>query len=323
MKSKMKYTAVIRTLGTAGEKYQQLLNSLQQQSIQPKDIIVYIAEGYPLPKETIGKERYVYVKKGMVAQRALHYDEVQTEYMLFLDDDLYLPPDFVEKMYLSLIGHKLDVISPDIYPNDKRPLKSELMMTISGRMSARRFDNVWGYKVKRTAGYSYNKNIKKTVYRSQTNAGACFFCKRDDFLKINFQEELWLDKMTYPIGEDQVMYYKMHLQGLRQATLYHSGIEHLDAGGNLDNIDKQRRIVGADYFFRMVFWHRFIQSPETNIVKRFWNRICIDYFFNFGLLVSFLKRDKETLRIKKQSIQEGLAFLQSEEYLSVPTINKI
>ena len=57
MKSKMKYTAVIRTLGTAGEKYQQLLNSLQQQSIQPNDIIVYIAEGYPLPKETIGKER--------------------------------------------------------------------------------------------------------------------------------------------------------------------------------------------------------------------------------------------------------------------------
>ena len=51
------YTAVIRTLGTAGEKYQQLLNSLQAQTIAPRAIIVYIAEGYPLPKETIGIER--------------------------------------------------------------------------------------------------------------------------------------------------------------------------------------------------------------------------------------------------------------------------
>jgi hypothetical protein len=84
----MQYTAVIRTLGTAGEKYQKLLNSLIAQTIKPKDIIVYIADGYPIPKETVGVERYVYVKKGMVAQRALPYKEVETEYMLCLDDDL-------------------------------------------------------------------------------------------------------------------------------------------------------------------------------------------------------------------------------------------
>jgi hypothetical protein len=73
----------------------------------------------------------------------------------------------------------------------------------------------------------------------------------------------------------------------------------------------------------MVFWHRFIQTPERSIVKRFWNKICIDYFFHFGLLVSFLKKDKVTLQIKKQAIQKGLAFLQSEEYLSLPTISKL
>ena len=96
------YTAVIRTLGTAGEKYQQLLDSLQAQTIAPQAIIVYIAEGYPLPKETIGKERYIYVKKGMVAQRALPYDEVKTEWMLFLDDDVFLPPQAVETLYRQL-----------------------------------------------------------------------------------------------------------------------------------------------------------------------------------------------------------------------------
>lgn len=318
----MKYTAVIRTLGTAGEKYQQLLDSLARQTVKPSEIIVYIAEGYPLPKETIGTERYVYVKKGMVAQRALRYEEVSTEYILFLDDDLYLPPNFVEIMYSALKDNGLNVISPDIYPNDKRSLKPELMMTISGRMRARRCDNIWGYRVMRTAGYSYNKNPRKSVYLSQTNAGACFLCKKDDFLKINFQEELWLDKMLYPIGEDQIMYYKMHMYGLKQATLYHSGIKHLDGGGNLDNIDKQRKIVGADYFFRMVFWYRFIQMPESNVVKRLYNKICIGYFFYFGLLVSFLKGDKETLQVKRQAMKKGITFLQSEEYLKLPIVKK-
>lgn len=98
----MEYTAVIRTLGTAGNKYQQLLDSLVAQTIRPAKIIVYIAEGYPLPKETVGIEEYVYVKKGMVAQRALPYDEVNTKYILFLDDDLYLPANAVEQMFQHL-----------------------------------------------------------------------------------------------------------------------------------------------------------------------------------------------------------------------------
>ena len=50
----MEYTVVIRTLGKAGEKYQQMLNSLLAQTIVPKEIIVYLAEGYTIPKETIG-----------------------------------------------------------------------------------------------------------------------------------------------------------------------------------------------------------------------------------------------------------------------------
>ena len=108
----MEYTAVIRTLGKAGEKYQTLLESLLAQTVAPRNIIVYIAEGYDLPKETVGIERYVYVKKGMVAQRALPYDEVETEYILFLDDDLYFPCDGVEKLYETLLKENAVVVSP-------------------------------------------------------------------------------------------------------------------------------------------------------------------------------------------------------------------
>lgn len=154
----MKYTAVIRTLGKAGVKYQTLLDSLCAQTIQPEAIIVYLADGYPIPKETCGREQYVYVKKGMVAQRALNYDEVSSEYILFLDDDVYVAPDGVEKLFEELRLNNADVISPDVFDNASRGLKAELLMTISGRMRARRGDSVWGYKVMATGGYSYNKS---------------------------------------------------------------------------------------------------------------------------------------------------------------------
>lgn len=150
------YTVVVRTLGTAGYKYQRLLDSINRQTIQPEKILIYIAEGYPLPKETIGREEYIYVKKGMVAQRALDYKDVNSKYILFLDDDLFFPEDTVEKMFLLLKGNNGDVISPDIFPNANRTFIAELLMTISGRMRARINDNYWGYKVMRNSGYSYN-----------------------------------------------------------------------------------------------------------------------------------------------------------------------
>ncbi len=318
----MSYTAVIRTLGAAGEKYQRELDSLMSQTITPEEIIVYIAEGYPVPKETCGKERYVYVKKGMIAQRALPYEEVKTEWILFLDDDVYLPHNGVEQLFKAVKDNDADVVSPDLFPNAERPFKSELLMTVSGRMRARRDDRKWGYRVMRTGGYSYNKTHGNEVLLSQSNAGPCFLCRKQDFLKIKFAEELWLDAMTYPIGEDQIMFYKMYLSGLKVMTLYGSGIEHLDAGGNLGNKEKEKRVVGADYYFRRVFFDRFILRPERNPLKRLWSKICIGYFFAFGMTVSALKGEKEILHIKRDALRRADEFLKRDAYRLLPLVEK-
>ena len=318
----MKYTAVIRTLGKAGDKYQKELDSLCTQTLPPEDIIVYIAEGYPLPKETCGKERYIRVSKGMVAQRALPYDEVKTEWILFLDDDVYLPPAGVEVLFNTLRENNAQVVAPDTFDNSSRSFKSELMMTITGRMLARRGDKKYGYKVMRTCGYSYNKSPKPQAYLSETNAGPCFLCKKEDFLKINFEEERWIDTMPYAMGEDEVMFYKMHLAGLKQMTLFGSGIQHLDAGSTLQNTNKERSMVEADYFFRKIFWTRFIQDPERNSLIKVWNKICIYYFYFFGLTVSLLKGDCKMFRRKLRSIEKARSFLKSATYTSIPKIIK-
>lgn len=319
----MNYTVVIRTLGRAGEKYQRLLDSLCSQTVRPAKILVYIAEGYPLPKETCNKERYISVKKGMVAQRALPYNEVDTEYILFLDDDVFLPDNAVETLYNSLKTSNADVISPDVFDNSARNVKSEILMTLSGRMRARRHDNTWAYKVMSSTGYSYNKNPEYGTYLSQTNAGPCFFCKKSDFLKINFEEEKWLDQIGYAIGDDQIMFYKMFLSGLKQLTIFGTGIEHLDAGGNLGNNEKELKLIEGDYFFRKTFWHRFLQTPEKSAMKQLWNSICISYFYGFGFFISTLKGNKAALAAKRRGLSRANAFLKSEEYKSLPKVKKL
>lgn len=320
MCARSEYTAVIRTLGTAGDKYQRLLNSLKGQSMPPKAILVYIAEGFPVPKETVGIERYIYVDKGMVAQRALSYDAVETEYILMLDDDLEFPSDTVEEMFRLMKGNGADAISPDIFPNHLRPLSSELMMFLSGRMRPRFNDSRWGYKVMNNAGYSYAKHPVSDVRLSQTNAGACLLCRKEDFLKIHFEDELWLDRMAYPLGEDQVMYYKMYCAGLKTLTWYAHSFVHLDAGNNMTPEKERRRLYG-DVFFKLVFWHRFIYMPQASSVKRFSAVVSMMYYLMFTLLMSLAKLKADVLKSKYSAIKDALAFIRSDEYSQLPKVN--
>lgn len=315
----MEYTVAIRTLGKAGEKYQFLLDSLVKQTIKPTKILVYIAEGYPIPKETVGIEEYVYVKKGMVAQRALDYKEINSEFILFLDDDLQLGEDAVEKMYEGLVNNNLDVISPDIFRNNSRPFLNELMMRLSGRMKARYLNDEWGYKVMRTAGYSYRKHIKQDVYRSETNAGAAFLCRKSDFLKIKYKEECWLDAIPYSQGDDQAMYYKMHLSGLKVGTLYNHSFKHLDAGGNL-NPEKEKRLIYSDFWFKTIFWHRFIFSPEKKLFARILDCIAISYTFIFAIVISLIKFRNDIFQTKVRAIKDGINYIKSSEYKTLPKL---
>lgn len=75
----MEYSVVIRTLGTAGEKYAELLKSVERQTVKAKEVVVVIAEGYePTPYHT-SNERIVYTRKGMVNQRLPAFENLITD----------------------------------------------------------------------------------------------------------------------------------------------------------------------------------------------------------------------------------------------------
>lgn len=309
----MDYTVVIRTLGTAGMLYQRTLNSILEQSVKPQAVIIYIAKGYPIPIETIGIEQYIYVKKGMVAQRALMYNEVKTEFILFLDDDVYLPANGVETLYNEMLEHNAQVISPCVFYNHKVSRKSKVVMSLMGKEVARVLGNRWSYKVLRTGGFSYNNNPTKPVYESTTNAGPCFFCKKEDFLKIHFEEDLWLDEAPYALPEDQVMYYKMHLCGLKVLTSFDSGIVHMDAGSTMQaSNEKILKIIYSEYRNKTIFWYKYIFSMEKNWLMKSWSSLCYGYAMGVQYINSFLKqiRGKKTEAVAfRNGIADGWKYI--------------
>lgn len=309
------YTVVIRTLGTAGDYYQRTLNSLLEQTIRPKAVIIYIAEGYEIPKETIGIEQYVYVKKGMVAQRALRYDEVESEYMLFLDDDVYLPPTGVETLYNEMTEHNAQVISPCTFQNHKVSWKSKIVQSLMGKEVPRLFGDRWGYKVLRTGGFSYNNNPVKPVYESTTNAGPCFFCRKEDFLKIKYHEELWLDETPYALPDDQVMFYKMHLNGLKILTSFDSGIVHLDAGSTMQaSEEKVLKVIYSEYRNKTIFWHRYIYNRERNLLMKSWSLVCFGYMLavqHARSIIKLLKGKKAEVHAFRKGVRDGWEYVKN------------
>ena len=309
----MDYSVVIRTLGTAGWYYQRTLDSLFEQTIAPHAIFIYLAEGYQIPKETIGIEKYIYVKKGMVAQRALLYNEVNTEYMLFLDDDVYLPPTGVETLYKEMLDNQAHVISPCTFHNHMVSWKLKIVQSLMGKEVIRLFGDRWAYKVLRTGGFSYNNNPIKSVYESTTNAGPCFFCKKKDFLKIHLEEDLWLDDALYALPEDQVMYYKMHLCGLKILTSFDSGIIHLDAGSTIQtSIDKTSKVIYSEYRNKIIFWYKYIYKHETNIILKFWSIVCLVYMLivqYFLSILKLLKGKKDGVNAFLKGVKDGMEYI--------------
>ena len=186
------------------------------------------------------------------------------------------------------------------------------MMAISGRMLPHRDDGKWGYKVIRTGGYSYNNHPTKSVYQSQTNAGACFLCRKGDFEKIHFEDELWMDNLSYAQGDDQVMFYKMYLHGLKQMTLYGSGIVHLDAGDNR-NPQKEKMLLYADLRFKILFWYRFLYSQEKNFFMKAWDVMCLMYLLFFALFISLVKCRWDILKVKWQAVRDARSLIKSGE----------
>ena len=241
----LSYSIAIRTLGTAGEKFRQELESIVRQTVQPERVIVYVADtcGVKFVDGTIGREEYRYVKKGMVAQRALPYDEISTPYLLLLDDDVELAPDSAERLLKSLVTNDADAVGADIFKDQEMSFGLKVFAVLTNWVTPH-YDARWAYKVTRTGAFSYlsGGNIAEGKEENRENSkdgfclptqkldGPCVMWKKESLLSLHWEDELWMDRLSeFAYGDDLVETYKCYVNGGKLFLNYDAGVTYLNA----------------------------------------------------------------------------------------------
>lgn len=251
------YSIAIRTLGTGGEKYLEELRSITQQTILPERVVVYIAKGYDRPKEQIGNEEYVWVQKGMIAQRALRYDEISSDCILLLDDDVLLAPDSAERLLRAMEENKADCVGADTFRNQDMSFRGKVFAAVTNLVFPRR-DDGWAFKIHRTGSFSYNNHPQPKFYFSESCAGPCMLWQKSALIRMRWEDEVWVEQFGFAYGDDLLETYKLAVNGGRLGVLYDSGVLHLDAR----SASSQHRNNLQRYYVRSmvsaIIWHRTI-----------------------------------------------------------------
>ena len=318
--SKKEYTVAIRTLGTAGEKYQRLLDSLKEQTIPAKDIFVYIPHGYELPKETVGIEKYIRCEKGMVAQRSLPFDEIKTDYILFCDDDMYLPPDLLEKLFKGITQHDADSVAVSVFYKQDESWLNRLAVFLHSFVTIRNNDG-WMVKIKRNASYSYNINPQEEFMPTESASFNCFLCKKSVYQVIHYEDERWLDKMMYAAGDDQLFFYKMHFMGYKPYYYMNSGAVHLDGQAGRRMINANKMYLQKKNMF--VMWYRMIYNIQA---KNRWEKFRCMMSFGWRCLFGVFTLPLEVIHYKKlrffidyfRGLWAGYQYVRSNDYKRIP-----
>lgn len=323
----LEYSVIIRTIGKAGEKYQNLLNSIAALVPQPKEVIVVLPEGYELPAERLGWEIFYFSPKGMVAQRMHGIAQCRTPYALVCDDDVSFGADFVQKLHEPIEMGIARLSSGPLYSFLPQKGMHAVIDMISGAAVPTVFHKDRYVSVLRTAGYSYNRSLqpeKKRFYESQSLAGTCFYADVSALRQVDFNEEKWVDANGYSAYEDQTMFYKAWLRSVRTVVVADAYYVHQDAKTSRKNRPVVMRCLIIN---RIIFWHRFIYGMERTAAARVWARLCFNYrmgWLKAWALIDYARgrNSREDVCFIFQSCKDGWNFVRSAEYAALPSVRK-
>lgn len=313
----MDYSICIRTLGTAGEKFERLINSIKKLNIKPKEVIIVIPKGYKIPSISIENKRIIYSEKGMLLQRIVGYEEATTEFVLLLDDDVEFKSNLIEELIEPIKNKKCKLTFP-IYKDlllqgGIRSLISSL--TLSSMPNKKNKDTF--VKIIDSGGFIYNNNLNesnKYLY-SESAPGMCVFALRKSLIDINLREELWIDNTEYPLREDAVLIYKSHLKGNKIIGVQNIEITHLDGGSNESG--RNLKAAYSNGYNQILFWKRFIYCNKEGKVSKLKSIISIRYWALSTVMyiaIRFLiNRDIELLKQSFKGIRNGFKFINNKE----------
>ena len=317
----MNYSIAIRTLGTSGEKFVRELESIKRQTFQPDKVVIYIAEGYKRPEYTIGKEEYVWVKKGMMNQRVLRYDEIDSPLIMLLDDDVELADDSAQKLIQALEENQLDCIAPVTFRNYKISIAKKVYIAVTNLVFPH-WSEKWAVKIHSNGSFSYNNRVKRDVYLSQSASGPASLWKKSVFHDLRLDDELWLERFGFPFGEDVVMFNKLYKNGFKLGLHYHCGVRHLDGKSSSHAFQQNPKKFHTRSMASLMIWHRTCYNLSgLPFYKKMWAAVN----FTFKVIWLFLVhigaavylRTPKVLWYYSKGIYDGLKVICSSEYRQI------
>lgn len=318
------YSVAIRTLGKNPDVLCKELESIWGQTIQPKKVIVYIAEGFDRPEICVGAEQYIWVTKGMVAQRALAYEEIDNELLMLLDDDVQLAPDTAERMIRILDEYQADCVGADVFASYNLTWKKKLYAALTNLVLPRFFNDGWADKIRINGALSYTNKCYSAVLPTETVGGPCSLWRKDVLLSLRWQDELWMDHLAqFAYGDDMVETYKLHINGGRLVMDMKTAVKNLNAQTSSDVYRKS-----ADRFYTrsiMTFcnWWRAVFSTQPDSCMKvvaataFSIRAVWLFFVHIG--VCFIMRDYLVIYLYVKGLVDGWSFVHSDKYKSIPS----
>lgn len=318
----MTYSVAIRTLGLSPDTLRQVLEGVFAQTVRPEKVIVYIAHGYSVPPWRVSDEQYIFVDKGMMHQRALRYKEIDSDYILMLDDDLLLSPSSAASLMAKAQSEHTDVIAADPFQNHKLPLKSKLLAGVTSLVFPHT-SNKKAFILHRNGSFSYILNPQPQFYESDTCAGPIMFWLKDSFVRIDADAENWIDSFDFAYGDDALLSYKATANGLKVGVDFSLEVTNLDSRTSSDRYrqNPERFYIRTKAMFST--WWRMCYKPHGNARKGS-TKALLAGTFKFTWLVpvmlatSVVSRSTTPIRAYFRGLRDGYRYVHSEPFSSLP-----
>jgi GT2 family glycosyltransferase len=164
----------------------------------------------------------------MMAQRLLPYEEIESDCLMMLDDDVSLAPDSAERMLKAMEEYGADCVGADTFKNHEMSVKSKIYAALTNLVFPHA-DARWAFKIHCNGSFSYINRPVNSFYWSQSCAGPAMVWRKSVYQQLRMSDELWLDEMGFAYGDDMLEAYKVYCNGYKLGVLFDSGIKNLSA----------------------------------------------------------------------------------------------
>ena len=314
----LSYTIAIRTLGKSGEVLRKELEQIALQTVQPDKVLIYIAKGYSRPDFQIGKEEYIWVEKGMMSQRLRAYNEINSDCILMLDDDVELQPNSIEILLNIMEKKDADCIGVDTFCTYNLPFSQKVYAAITNLVIPHWSDK-WAFKIHHNGSFSYNNHPTKNFYWSQSCAGNAILWKKNVYEQLHLEDELWLDDFPFAYNDDMLESYKIYKNGFKLGIVCNSGITHLDMKSASRNFREGPDWIRTRTAVQLIIWWRTCyKSGDTNLLVQIHACSCFIFktiwLFFVMLGVSIIKNTTYYLKSYLSGLKGGYTFVHSNKF---------